>query len=466
MKLRSINIKKFYRFNDFKLDLTYPKGHVKEGQPLDKICFIGQSGTGKTSLLNLIKQSIKHSKNELERTVIKCEASFEYDFDQLKRVVRFKSETGSDIFEPNLVEYFREVGYTKKENGAAIPLIKEMFKEHYKNSAILIYYPAEIINDINNILNNEEDDLGLKEELKVIIANAKSTITETILSEKYFDFTAKRIYDFWKWILREINSYNTIQLQHTQELASTFKQNIEDGKKKLLEYEKWLATNPSPILPLAEKLNLLLNKFKLEVETEFNFKSIDDLKFIKLKSIDGETIPYSGWSTGTKQVILTAIPIFKLNTDKAIILIDEPERSLYPDLQYEIINYYRQLSPNSQLIVATHSPIIASAFEPWEIVELKFNKEGNIYRELYYENENHVDNYTLDPRFLSWSSILMKIFDLGEDGNENFRSLALTQAAGLKAKLEEMNKTNGSKDENFKKIFADYQKLAQKVGWV
>ena len=142
MKLRSIDIKKFYRFNDFKLDLTYPKGHVKEGQPLDKICFIGQSGTGKTSLLNLIKQSIKHSKNALERTVIKCEASFEYDFDQLKRVVHFKSETGSDIFEPNLVEYFREVGYTKKENGAAIPLIKEMFKEHYKNSAILIYYTA------------------------------------------------------------------------------------------------------------------------------------------------------------------------------------------------------------------------------------------------------------------------------------------------------------------------------------
>jgi len=455
MKLRSIDIKKFYRFNDFKLDLTYPKGHLKEGQPLDKICFIGQSGTGKTSLLNLVKHSMKNNSN-LSEIEMECEGIFEYDFDSLKRYCKFF------ITDP-LDSYFQEI-YFKKEDATLLQIKKEIVNEHYKESVALINFPAELINDINDILNEDEEESGLIDELKFIIANEKSKLTKDIVNRKFFDFEKRRIYDLWKVILDEINSHHTTQLQLAQESATTFTKNNDDGK--LIEYKIWLATNLSPILPLAEKLNLLLNKFKLEVETEFNFKSIDDLKFIKLKSIDGETIPYSGWSTGTKQVILTAIPIFKLNTDKAIILIDEPERSLYPDLQYEIINYYRQLSPNSQLIVATHSPIIASAFEPWEIVELKFNREGNIFRELYYENENHVDNYTLDPRFLSWSSILMKIFDLGEDGNENFRSLALTQAAGLKAKLEEMNKANGSKDENFKKVFADYQKLAQKVGWV
>lgn len=52
MKIDQIKIKGFNQFDDFELDLTYPKGHHKEGQPLDKICFIRQSGTGKTTLQN------------------------------------------------------------------------------------------------------------------------------------------------------------------------------------------------------------------------------------------------------------------------------------------------------------------------------------------------------------------------------------------------------------------------------
>lgn len=50
MKIASLTIKNFKQFKDLSLDLTYPKGHEKAGQPLDKICIIGQSGTGKTNL--------------------------------------------------------------------------------------------------------------------------------------------------------------------------------------------------------------------------------------------------------------------------------------------------------------------------------------------------------------------------------------------------------------------------------
>ncbi|RKZ53396.1 MAG: hypothetical protein DRR16_25625 [Candidatus Parabeggiatoa sp. nov. 3] len=55
MKITQINIKDYNQFKNLMLDLTYPKGHEKEDQALDKICFIGQSGTGKTSLLNICK---------------------------------------------------------------------------------------------------------------------------------------------------------------------------------------------------------------------------------------------------------------------------------------------------------------------------------------------------------------------------------------------------------------------------
>jgi len=55
MKISRIKLNSYYQFKDITIDLTYPKGHKKQGQPLDKVCFIGQSGTGKTSLLRLIK---------------------------------------------------------------------------------------------------------------------------------------------------------------------------------------------------------------------------------------------------------------------------------------------------------------------------------------------------------------------------------------------------------------------------
>jgi len=54
MKIASIDIKEFRQFKNLKLDLTYPEGHEKAGEPLDKVCIIGQSGTGKTNLLELI----------------------------------------------------------------------------------------------------------------------------------------------------------------------------------------------------------------------------------------------------------------------------------------------------------------------------------------------------------------------------------------------------------------------------
>ena len=55
MKLTNLTLKGYNQFKDVQIDLTYPDGHSKEGEPLDKVCIIGQSGSGKTSLLRLIK---------------------------------------------------------------------------------------------------------------------------------------------------------------------------------------------------------------------------------------------------------------------------------------------------------------------------------------------------------------------------------------------------------------------------
>ena len=119
-------------------------------------------------------------------------------------------------------------------------------------------------------------------------------------------------------------------------------------------------------------------------------------------------------------------------------MIDEPENSFYPDIQRKLTNLYMEVGENNQLIFATHSPLIASSFEPWEIVELKFDKNNQIFRELYFEGENHIDNYFLNPQLLTWTSILTKIFDLKEDSNFSIREGKLMEYAMLKAEIKSM----------------------------
>ena len=69
---------------------------------------------------------------------------------------------------------------------------------------------------------------------------------------------------------------------------------------------------------------------------------------------------------------------FKLDTKDSIILIDEPERSLYPDMQMELMDHYQRLAPDAQFIVATHSPFIAASFEAEERFILYFDEEGKV----------------------------------------------------------------------------------------
>lgn len=438
MKISQIDIKDYNQFKNLTLDLTYPKGHEKEGQPLDKVCFLGQSGTGKTSLLNVIRATLTGNLTiehyyDLQAIVITAY------FKEFKSIIQVRNE--DDIL----------------WDWKTLPP-KNFLEKFYQGKNKLISFPAEIITNINQIL--QEKPLSLESHFKI-----EKFEQEQYKYKQIFDFENDNVLAIWNDILTDINDYKIKELKYSQQITKALGISDDEGGRVFEEYKRWKKENPNPLEQLAEKLNLILNKFSLAVKTSFDFESADDLKFIEIQSVDGTEIPYSGWSTGTKQVILTMTPLFKLNTEDSIILLDEPERSLYPDIQYEIINYYTELAPKAQLFFATHSPIIASAFEPWEIVELKFNDEGTVYQDKYYEGERHVDNYFIDLRYLRWDVILMRVFDLAVEGNEKFRNKALTQAARLETILSKLKAENKLDTEEGQKIWANYKKLATKLAW-
>jgi hypothetical protein len=123
------------------------------------------------------------------------------------------------------------------------------------------------------------------------------------------------------------------------------------------------------------------------------------------------------------------------------------------------------MTPECQFFFATHSPIIAASFEPWEIVELKFDNEHKyVYRDLHYEGENRVDNYKYYPEYLRWDSILERIFELEEEGGKK-RLKALEKLAQLKSRLKKLKEKGELNSVEGIKLVEEFKVLSQKVDW-
>lgn len=442
MKISRIHLKGFHQFKDFNIDLTYPKGHEKEGQPLNKVCFIGQSGTGKTSLLELIPKFLRSYNTKL---IIKSGEKSLVDAGVIVLKFGLENEYSANIFfgdqEKNpWVWSDRKYNDVKMDDDEFYRYFKEEW--YNKVSSKIIYFPANINFDI-------EDN------------------SDSLLSGKeIIDFSTDKVAVVWNLILEQIQSYQEQELQIRQEILRTVEQASNDLatiEKALNKLKEWKKTEFNPIQDIADNcLNKLLAPFKLKVKTELDIKSKDDIGFIKIEDYLGNEIPNGLWSTGTKQVILSAMPLYLLKPQHTVILFDEPERSLYPDLQRSIIDFYSSLTEDCQFFYSTHSPIIASSFEPWEIVELKFNEEGYVYRELYYEGENHVDNYKYNPQYMRWDDILQRIFDLENDGSA-LRKEKLDELAKYNVKFKKLIKQKKAESEEGKNILNNIQRLSKEL---
>jgi predicted ATP-dependent endonuclease of OLD family len=77
-----------------------------------------------------------------------------------------------------------------------------------------------------------------------------------------------------------------------------------------------------------------------------------DLTFISGKD---ELTPYQ-LSSGEKQILVILLTVLVQDNKPSILFMDEPEISLHLDWQRKLIQYIKELNPNVQIILATHSP--------------------------------------------------------------------------------------------------------------
>ncbi len=461
MKVSRIEIKDFQQFKDFELDLTYPEGHTKAGQPLDKVCFIGQSGTGKTTILRFIKSFFSNvpcitDAKEFEKIIgkfyIECNN------------VGTRIETVGIGFNKNIVD--KNINDYEIYNATFVhePYIN---LGNFNESLNYIYFPAELLDNAASYIENQFAIKNPLENIKTSqeIEKIRQNIKDKIENKHYYDFSKDNPTDIWYAIYFDIIEYEDDRKNFDREISQAMlNKNYELAEKLTNNLQEWLLNN-NPLEKIARVINPIVSKFGVEIDTKATYKNSENI-FIRINvKKDNINVPYKNWSTGTKQIILLATPLIQLDTKNSIILIDEPERSLFPDVQRTLIKYYTELAPEAQFFFATHSPIIASQFEPWEIVELKFDENGNVYREDYLKKDMscHVDNYKFYPEYLRWDEVLTRVFDLDSEGNK--REEILSMALYCQAKIEKMKDKEQNNGAEFEKLMQDYQKLAHKLGW-
>jgi predicted ATP-dependent endonuclease of OLD family len=360
MKISKLHIDQFRHLENLDFDFTYQSGERK-GQPLDKICFIGQSATGKTGLLELIYD---YSSNILNLEVVDGNSlsGLRTSVKNIDGAVEFiiKNETLT-LRKQEL--FYKNRNYTDERKGGTVTdLIPIIYKKD------IFYFKANIISS-KNIDLFEKNPVDLIEKYSSELSHIEDSFKFKDSYGMLFDEEVEST--IWLFILNEILKYRKNFTQKMSELIH--KGLLADTKKLNTEFLKWQKENPNKLEAFAEKFNPILEKLNLEVDlinTEYSIP-------IKNKKND-EIIPIQNTSTGTKGLLLSFLPLFKFDTKDTIILIDEPERSLYPDMQMDLIDNYRKLAPEAQFIVATHSPFIAASFEPDERFILYFDEEGKV----------------------------------------------------------------------------------------
>ena len=110
----------------------------------------------------------------------------------------------------------------------------------------------------------------------------------------------------------------------------------------------------------AATLSIAKRRFQDMIDELFSYtrKKIDrkrnDIAFYQ----DGELLfPYK-LSSGEKQMLVILLTVLVQDNSHCVLFMDEPEASLHIEWQQKLIAMIRELNPNVQIILTTHSPAV------------------------------------------------------------------------------------------------------------
>jgi len=192
---------------------------------------------------------------------------------------------------------------------------------------------------------------------KKMIASIHNTIVISIPTVEFFNKLNLKIISTFDNELREKNITLGRKVRtELDRLISILQKQYLDYQLNISKkaYQAVKTRNESELLKIHEKqerfIEIIDSLFK---ETD---KKIDrDKNEVWFLSGDKEISPYQ-LSSGEKQILVILLTVLVQDNKPSILFMDEPEISLHIDWQRKLIEYIRELNPNVQIILATHSP--------------------------------------------------------------------------------------------------------------
>ena len=343
MKIEKVHIKNIKGIKDLELSFK------KDNEILDVIVLAGVNGSGKTTILESIKDFFDNKNvnyDEPEKSNINLNIFFE-DFE--KNNIKEAEKNCKDRREHKLKDFFeglRYYEYSRKKND-----------EYY-------------------------DDLIAKR----------------------FDIPPKIIYVPAENKFEEIQTYSTTLSREYQFINIINSNVIRDIPSYIATRRNYLATIEED-LTMKEVTNKVVNEINgifdiLELDVKLKGFSKDEKTMPIFENSAGEEFDINDLSSGEKQLFLRTLSIKMLEPKNSIILIDEPELSLHPKWQQRIIEVYKKIGENNQIIIATHSPHILGSVSNENIFILYRDEKGKIEaktgEELYSSYGQPVDRVLKD----------------------------------------------------------------------
>ncbi|MDK2901789.1 MAG: hypothetical protein PWR14_693 [Thermosediminibacterales bacterium] len=181
------------------------------------------------------------------------------------------------------------------------------------------------------------------------------------------------------------------------EIKDYFERETADDTKKLKQVEKEIQEEMNNEAEAIKNYMLDYASSLKKVEINPNIVWKDAIKTVDVSfqfEGDSKPIPMSHKGTGYRRLFMVARFRYLAEKNKGhniIYLIEEPEAFLHPSAQANLLDAFKDLSENNQIIITTHSPVFAGSTDYKSVILCK-KENQSIYE---YANEDNKNKFIM-----------------------------------------------------------------------